>query len=470
MGERLSPEQFAARYGGGKPMGKATLSADQFRAMYGTGVGAPSEPRSFLQSLADPFIGAVKGAGTTASKVMRTGALDGILGPAASMLTRDNPYNVALEPEGTGQRAGFAAEQVGEFLLPGGVMKGAASTLGRAGLEALGAGGVAAVQSEGDMGEAGKAAAFGAAGPVVGKAVSAAAGPIRKAAEVQYGRALNATTKGNKRESARIVPELLDRRVRGTLEGLAEKGAEKSASLGKKLEKTYVAASDAGVKTKTAPIIKRLDKVKERFFAKTDAGEAVAVNPAAVAKVEAMQELVGKFADEARPDQIWALRKNIDDIIEGSGGFAGPVTPGTAKSLQRHARTAIQKELNQASPRIEKLNAEFSLWKGLETVSQATIDRKIGQAGIVELGIRSGLGGSLGLLLGGDSEWGAVGTALGAVTKHPLYRTVSAVEKARLAHALSKGQAQTATSILARISAGLAAGDRSSGRQPMSTP
>jgi hypothetical protein len=289
------------------------------------------------------------------------------------------------------------------------------------------------------------------AGEGVGRLMPLAGKALRGAAEVQYGRALNATTKPLKAESRKIVPQLLDRNVQGSLGGLAEKGAEASAETGRRIAKTYEKASDAGVKSHTAPIIKDLEAAKQRFFARGDAGQAINTNPGAVAKLEAMQELIGQFGETARPDQLWLMRKSLDDIIKAGGGFGGELTPGTTKALQREARTALQKELNKASPDITKLNAEFSLWKGLENVSKATIERKTGQSGIVEAGLRSGVGGMAGLLVGDDPAWGSVGALLALATKSPRYRTFSAVNKARLAHALSKGQVATATSILAKL-------------------
>lgn len=359
------------------------------------------------------------------------------------------------------EEGGYTAGSVAQFLLPTPVGKG---KLAAAALNAAQSGGMTYLQG-GTGGETATSAAIGAAGPLASKAGEVAAPWIQKAAETQYGRALAATTKPLKKQAQRIVPELLKRGVYGTLESLAEKGAAKSETFGKKLGTAYESVSDAGVKTQTAPVVARLDKVRKRFFATTDAGEAVAVNPGAVAKIDAVKELVEKFAPEARPDQLWALRKNIDDVLEATGGFSGPLTPGTTKSLQYEARTALQKELSKANPDIKKLNRHFSLWQGLEDVAKATIDRKVSQTGIVELGIRSTIGTGAGYFLGDDPRWATVGGLLGAVTKHPLYRTFSASQKARLAFALSKGNADEATSILSKAIAGFATGGGTSNQE-----
>jgi hypothetical protein len=414
-------------------------------------------------TVGNAVMGAVKGAGQTAQNVMASGAVDGLLGPGASMLARQNaPYAAAaLMPEGKAQQVGHTAEQVGEYILPAAVTGGlsAGSGLARlAGRTAIEGGATAAVaQAQGSTPrDVGISALTGAAGPLVSKAAEAGAPLLRKMAETQYGRALNATTKPLKAESKRIVPELLNRGVTGNLEKLAETGAANASKAGKALDAAYSGATRAGVTTQTKPIMDALDKMKQRYYVSGPAGQRIAANPGAIEKVEALQSLIGQFGGSASPDQLWKFRKNMDDILAASGGFGVSLTPGTVKSIQREARTVVQKELNKAAPNIEQLNAEFSLWKGLEKVARATSERKIGQSGIVELGLRTSIGGAAGYLMGGnDREGAALGVLLGAITKHPQYRTMAASEKARLAHALAMGETATAISVATKALAGL---------------
>lgn len=429
--------------------------------------GAEEAEPSMASRIGQGLVGAAKGYGETMARTMGPIALGplGILAAGNERGYVKTPKE--LEPTDD-QRTGYAIEKAAEFLAPGGTISRATKGAGlaaRAGMEAIVGGGIASQQTKGDPKQTAIAAGLSTVGPLVSKAGELAAPVIRKLAETQYARALNATTKPLKAESKRIVPQLLDRGVRGTLEGLAEQGAAGSAKAGTAIGEAYEGATKAGTTVDTAPILARLDRVKERFLVQAGGG-TVAANPGAVAKIEALQDLVGQFGSKAAPDQLHKLRKNIDDIIKAGGGFGGELTPGTTKALQREARTAIQGELNKAVPDVEKLNAEFSLWKGLENVTKATIQRKEGQAGIVEFGLRTAVGGGIGGLLGGgDRDATAVGAALGALTKHPLYRTISAGHKASLAHALSRGDNAQALSIISRLSAGLAT-NRSSERRP----
>lgn len=402
-------------------------------------------------------LGFVKGAGHTAQNVMASGAVDPLLGPGASLVAKSNaPYAApALAPQ-PGQKLGYGGEQMLEYVLPAAVTGGLAPSLGLAGqmgMEALTGGAVAGAQTM-DPKQAAMAALISSTGPLAGKAAEAGAPLLRRLAETQYARALGATTKPLKAEAAKIVPQLLDQRVSGTLESLAEKGATNSKALGQELNKTYEGATAAGVETHTAPVLQSLEDMKGKYFVQAG-GKPLNVNPGAVSKIEAVQGLVQQFGDAAEPDQVWKLRKNMDDIIYGGTD----VSPSTMKTLQAQTRSVVQNELSKASPDIEALNAKFSLWKGLQNVASATMKRKLGQSGIVEMGLRTSIGGAAGVLLGGDDpKWGAVGAALGALTKHPLYRTVSAVEKARLASAMATGSAPMVMSVVSRLAAGLESG------------
>lgn len=464
MGDPVDYDKLAAEHGG-----SAVVDYDALAAQHGGKAVEDAAPKPSMMSrvksavmdaastVGNEALGFVKGAGHTAQNVMASGAVDPLLGPGASLLAKSNaPYAApALAPQ-PGQKLGYGGEQMLEYVLPGAVTGGLApgvGLLGQMGMEALGSGAVAGAQTL-DPKQAATAALIGAPGPLIGKAAEAGAPLVRKLAETQYGRALAATTKPLKAEAAKIIPQLLDRRVSGTLESLAEKGATNSDAIGKDISKAYEGATATGKETLTAPILQSLEDMKGKYFVKAG-GKPLNVNPAAVNKISAVQDLVQQFGDAAEPDQLWALRKNMDDIIYSGG----EVSPGTMKALQAQTRTVVQKELSKASPDIPKLNADFSLWKGLQKVASATMNRKMGQSGIVEMGLRTSIGGAAGVLLGGDDpKWGAVGAALGALTKHPLYRTVSAVEKARLASAMASGSAPMAMSVLTRLAAGLESG------------
>ncbi len=143
-------------------------------------------------------IGGAKGAGSTAYNVGRM--IPGMRG----MLPEQKP--AMLQPEGTAQKAGYGAEQVGEFFLPGGaVRKGmtgiqaatkalgprlprvAASMLnlgGRGALEAASAGGVTMAQTGGDTQASMRNAALAGMIPLaVVPAVKGVAGPVARKIE-----------------------------------------------------------------------------------------------------------------------------------------------------------------------------------------------------------------------------------------------------------------------------------------------
>ncbi len=139
-------------------------------------------------------IGGAKGAGSTAYNVGRM--IPGVRG----MLPEQKP--AMLQPEGTAQKAGYGAEQVGEFFLPGGAVKrgmtgiqAATKTLGpkvaamlnlggRGALEAASAGGVTMAQTGGDTQASMRNAAIAGAIPLaVVPALKTVAGPVARKIE-----------------------------------------------------------------------------------------------------------------------------------------------------------------------------------------------------------------------------------------------------------------------------------------------
>jgi hypothetical protein len=466
-----APDGRTVRLTGDSPPTEQEL--EQVFAALPTGASKPTAPISpwqersvggMLRNAGQSMLGAVKGAAETAyaSNPVTMGSRLAQYATGGQAPQGEAEMIAALQPANEAQAVGRGAERMAEYAAPGGPARGVAGAVFQ------GARGAATALAQGEsLRDAGVTGLISAAGPLTAKLAEFVAPGLKRLAVAQYERALNPTTKPLKATTERIVPELLDRGVVGTLPGLAERGAKESAPVGKALNQAYAGATKAGKEVPTAPIMRKLSKMKERYYVKNKAGESFAANPGAVARIEAVEELVAKFGDAAPPDQLWLLRQNVDDIITASGGFTNDIKHGTAKQLQRFTRNAIQKELNKIDPDLAKLNATFSLWKGLQEVAEASVSRKRGQVGIVESGLRAGLGGGLGALIGEDDRvWGPVGGMLGLATKHPLWRTFSAVNKAKIANALVTGDASAAAATLSRFLASAAGPNAPATTQP----
>jgi hypothetical protein len=175
------------------------------------------------------------------------------------------------------------------------------------------------------------------------------------------------------------------------------------------------------------------------------------VNPTAVKKIDELKAVVEQFGPKVPPDVLWKVRKSFDDIV--GGGFGQELTRGTAKAITRDARTALQKELTKADPNVETLSAVYGLYEGLRKVASATLKRETGQKKTIEIAANVGFGALAGQ---GDVEDSATWAAVAYITRTPRWRTMSAVQKYRLADLLARRDTQGVLSLIGRLGAGLA--------------
>lgn len=402
-------------------------------------------------ALAEGGLGFLKEAGRRVvglGEMLRRGMTASPLGPGLGM-ERLPPGNVGeslgLTPSNPMQATGAQIENVAEFFLPG---------MGQGGALAQGAkaGGLALTQGA-TPGEAAVGGAIAGAGPLLGKALAPAGRGLRSLAKTQYERALAPTTQALKTEAQAVVPQLLDKRVSGGLKGLMKKAGTEKEAAGKELSAAYRAAAKAGKMSDTDAVAQSIEALKDPFYAVTVKGKKVPANPAAIEKLEELKGLVQQFGPKAPPDQLWKLRKNLDDIIQAGNGFGKELARGTANDIRKQARAAIQKELSKADPNIDSLNATYGLWKGLERITSGTLKREAGQKKTVEIGLNLLAGGGAGALLGGGAGESAGLAALVGLMRTPRWRTVSAVQKARLADLLAAGNGRSLTSYIARLGA-----------------
>lgn len=174
------------------PAGQApqiNMQPQSIPSAVGSAVG--SEVRSQARDTGEVAKGVGKGILSTAigankltSKIPIAGQY---LSASPQQIQQAEPYT---QPSNTAQKIGKIGEQAAEFALPGGALRGAvkggsvAAMLARSILEGVSAGGVSAVQTGGDMGEAVKTAALGA-GTSAGIEAAAKSVPAVKSAVAQ---------------------------------------------------------------------------------------------------------------------------------------------------------------------------------------------------------------------------------------------------------------------------------------------
>jgi len=392
------------------------------------------------------------------------------------LLGYDSPYlkELATPPDTAMGKTGKYLEQGAEYLVPGmGAARGAAllrnaprvaQIAGRAGMEAVGAGATAALQSGGDPEAVRNAALLGGGASAVVGAAPMVAPALREAAVTQYGRFLNPTKEKFKRTAQRVIPELIQRREwTMSMPRLLNRAQDRMRFFGQQIDDVWQGMEQTGTTAQIDPIVQRLDDVaREHFFTRNAQGQPVQLRGSAEAgfrelqgmaqtMMEASQFNPATGAREIPIRTLRELRQYWDEVADKSGAFTkrpNELADWARGRAARYGGDAVRAELAQATPNLTALNQEFSFWRRVGDVAEETVARRTGQqkpltrqlmrAAGVGAGTAAGsaaggvVGGGLGAVLGGVGM-----EALQTMVSSPAWRTIAAVNKDRLANALA---------------------------------
>jgi hypothetical protein len=299
-----------------------------------------------------------------------------------------------------------------------------------------------------------------------------AAPPMRRWATGQFERALAPTTKINKAITKDIVPGLLKRGERGSLESLEERAVSQAKVAKPKLDAAYGKVPASATQDSGTTIVKDLETLKGKYVVK-----GKVANPAAVDAITGVQEIVNQYGKDIDPASLRQLKHIFDEPVASRGGFAGgDLTTAYTLKAQKAAGNSIRKIMHQASPDVAALDKEVSFWLNVQRVTSQSGLRRTGQAGGL-LKVLSPLAGSVGMAAGvaGHStsmgiEAGVVATLTGLAAqavRSPGWRTATAVLKDRFADALARGSVGDAMALSVRFGAAALEGKQS---QPQSGP
>jgi hypothetical protein len=457
-------------------------------------------PGIHAETMSDPLkrvgIGADKGLGNT------------VLG-AADIVSRVVPglggahddiaaARAANQPDGTAERLGYGAEQVGEFLMlpasKGGLLRKIAME-----------GGQSAALSTAQGGDPIVGALAGATGPLVNRGVQAAqpfmarAGEaIRESAEKRVAQALGATKERFKAMAEKLAPQMLDRGVPGAAgasrAGLLEQATAKASEFGKAIDGALQGAANEAVGI--APIVDALEEAKSGFqvarrMSIADAARQgltaqarqagpgmvdvmVTLDARPIQQLSQLQDTLRQLGDSATVEQIVAIRRVWDDVVARAGGFQHrssaafgvPLAEQTEAWAKREGTNAIRKVLADEQPQLAQLNREFAFWKNLQDVLTSTQKRTQAQQGGIGKTILTGAGATTGALTGdsaGDrAQKALIGAAAGrylqGVVTSPRWRFVSANVRNQLADALVNGEPGPLMQALSRTMAATGGG------------
>jgi hypothetical protein len=406
---------------------------------------------------------------------------------------------ISTQPSNTYQSIGKTAGDVGQFFAPAGAVRNTALALKsgipavnmgvRALLEGGAAAGVHSLQ-QGTTDGAATVGAMGAAGPllgpVVGKVAQKVAPGLKDAAQKKVAQALGATKEKYKAISAKRAPEILERGLIGSRQGLLQDAMEKSSDAGKAIDD--VLAKHADVPLSTASVLDALEEAKSGFMStrSVSAAEAmqsgvmqrpgarlvgdkveipVVLDERVVSQLDKLKATVREMGDEVPIDKLVALRRVWDGVVSRAGGYAHrsggsafgmPLAEQTEAWAKKEGATALRKLFAENVPDLQSANKEYAFWADIRNVLKATEARTQAQGPGLGRVMAAGVGAGIGA--GGGSVPGAlVGSyvipKLQQAVTSSRWRLVDANLRNKLADALMSDSPEAISAALGRVMA-----------------
>lgn len=277
------------------------------------------------------------------------------------------------------------------------------------------------------------------------------AAPLMESAQKQYARILAPTTMKNKAITGKVVPGLLERGVTAlSRKGLLAKGEqalEKAGEAVGAVEESLPRAKSV----LTKGITDALNAAKRDFTIK---GTNIIAESKAIQAIDDVKNVVENLGKRASSESLISLRRIWDSTVaaaKSGKGFLVDDLGNFSLEAKKEATNAIRAELAKKFPNLANVNKEFTFWKSVTDVLDATVQRKTGQAAPLSETAMRAAGAAAGLATGGISKAVEGGVLMGALQKlvnSTAWNSISAVQKFNLAKLLAEGRG---TEVLASI-------------------
>lgn len=273
---------------------------------------------------------------------------------------------------------------------------------------------------------------------------------LREMAVKQYSEALGATTNELKAKTSKVVPELINKGVAGSLskiQGLAEGAIDLSGEAIKKAGDNIPAFAKSNVK----PIVDKAVKLKNSYIV-----NGKIVNESAVSAIDSAVKNITQFGHQIPDQSLLKIRRILDKSVAiANKNFTKEEGLSLANEANQSFANAIRGVLNTKYVDLGKANKEFSLWSDVNRIVGKTLERKSTQSGILSKYAIPTLTAGPAFAMGGSPI--ATGlTFIGTqgfikLVTSPAYKTVSAVTKNRLADYIASGKIKEATLLTSKI-------------------
>lgn len=271
-----------------------------------------------------------------------------------------------------------------------------------------------------------------------------AAGKLHESAIGQVQKAINPTRVSTKVQTARIAPEMLERRVKaGSLQKLEQLAEGESAKAGVKVDEAL--QPHMRETTDTMALVDELEKSKADYVGTAEDGRRIINDKDRVGAIQKLQDTLMEYGDKISVESRVKLRRNWDRIVNDAKGFVTEDVNNKGWAA-REGRSVLRENLKADVPDLAAMNADYSFWQTLEDVAHASNERKVGQKGNLVSAVAGGAGAIAAevAMPGAGMVKGGLQAALGAqlfsslrkLIDSPGYQMWSAVQKEKLADAL----------------------------------
>jgi len=269
---------------------------------------------------------------------------------------------------------------------------------------------------------------------------------LRQWAEKQVLQALWPTKEKYKQMATKIAPTFLQKWIKGSRESIQEKAKSNIEIVGQQIDDLFAKWEVKG-KTQISPILSKLDTMKEKVA-------GVDLDPQKTKIINDFKSMLSKFWDDLDPNKARAVRQSLDRMVYNTKGIIADEALSVKNSIRKNIADEIRNQFAKQNPNLATINKEFSFWSSLDDILTETAKRTWPQQG----GLVSKIAAS-----GALAWWFASGGAIPAIAsavfvkqfvsamQSPLWKTVSAQSKNKLADAIARGDKNTIIKVVAEI-------------------
>jgi len=295
-------------------------------------------------------------------------------------------------------------------------------------------------------------------GAAIAKTLSAMPEKMKAKAIEQYAVALGATKEHLKKQTAKVVPELLDRGVHGSLDKIKNIASDMGEVAGKAVGEASEKLSDKAAQS-TKPFIESLAKMRSRYVD----GDKI-INQEAVKAIDDAVKIVGQYGSEISEKSLQKIKGVLDEAVSiANKSFTKTEGISAAAKAKEKLSNTIRDFLSKTNPELASANKEFTLWKRVGDIVEATLNRKSTQTGGLSKLIVPSIGAGSGFASGdsfSDRLQKAIIGTVGAryalkATQTTEYKTWMAVNKHKIAEYLSKGDEKGLSVFISKFIAGI---------------